>query len=1704
MKKQTTNLHYKYTALGFVFLILFFSLLHASEPAHTPTTSASLLQSHYLCQSVNVITGDYCEAATDFTHPSDPYLKIRRSYSNQDGWNFNLPLSRSALPDGLDSPFTFNYNSAGHLTSINKNNSKTPSIQIDYPTHPGILLQLNDNTLSYEFETPDGRLGVPHWQVNKITRNSTELCRYSYRPHPYLRRQLLERKDEPNGNFLINEYYDQKENLVGDVTVVIEDPVRNRLTGRVKLQKAPVGNDPTPIITSRYFYHPGYTEVLDALNRKTVYHYKSDRLTAIEYYNKETLYRTERLFWEKDKVSKNWNLTAKSWHDAEGNALKCQTFTYDPQGNQTSETIYGALSGKETPFPIINEQGKVLENGVESYSIKRKYTKNDTSRTVIETHDNGKVIVHSYNKATSLKTAEFTGTDTAILKRCFYEYNDQRQLTAVYIDNGRSLYIHDLQDVTERYATFFTYGTFTLPEITEEKYMDAGSGAYLTIRRTVCSYNEQGYLSKKQIFNSDGSIHLSSTYSYDSFGRLIKEINDSGTGFEKTYDTSGNLLTESFIENNTLLQQTRYTYDLTGRLILCERSGSDGLSNSCQYQYNHAGEKTGETDNYGNTINYSYDDLGRLISTVFPPVISGQITPQSPVNRYGYDTLDNMTESSDANDNMTSIHYNVYGKPVEKVHPDQTRELFQYTLDGNLVETIDAKGIKTTYTRDVLGRETLVEVRDAASHLRYTLESIYSAFHLKQTVKDGKLKTFYTYDQAGRIANKHQLFAEGWQNVEYTYDNAGRVDSQTETWSDDARQGLITKYTYDSRGDLSKTTAYDLAGSLLKETFAPSANHAISPEEDTVTNAHGQLVRQTTSTDSKGQTTVLTYDAIGRVDSQLIKNFYGDTKKHTGFQYDLAGNKTKEVHYDPQTAAVMKVNKWTYDSCNRLKSAIEAADTQDARITHYSYNASGQLEQIIKPNGVIITQNYSTLGQIEDYYASDLSFKYHFIYNDQGHLTKVEDHVHGTCTNRTVNTFGQVTCEELGNGLKINNTYDAIGRKIKLQLPDSSSAVYRYDGLYLRSVARHSNDGKHKYSHTYTEYDNEGRVLNATMIGAAGPLSLAHDATGCRLINSRDWSQTIPMYGVDFQGNIITVEGTDSLGDWQASYTYNNHGQLSEEDSTGYHAYNYDSRANRIADFDFTYKYNALNELEAKEKGAYNSFDAIDYAYDLNGNMTEKVTYTTQGTYQYDALDRLTSIELKRTCFDKVSIQFVYDAFHRRLSKTVYQWNKDQVKWDLIDKVRYLYEGDREIGSVDSQGNITELRILGCPLTGGNQHSEISAAVAIELNGHAYAPVHDHRGNVGCLIDSASGHIAECYRYSAFGIPKIYSGEGELLEKSAIGNSWMFSSKRSDAESGLVYYGKRYYDADAGRWITKDPLGSFDGDNAYTFLLNNPLSHIDLHGLFSLSTGWENAKEWATGFGQSLSNFKEKNSYSNYIKKDMDQLAENMFGRGFLQFAGYYSHPIESGRSPFGEEIHDKVRITLINGILNVRYDLDTLLKIFSDAHGETPIHYVFRPTEGWTKDVLTSTLSKFGYTSPYARQLAAVWKEMIEEMGGVDGGGKVIHYAHSIGATDTYVAKNLLTPEEQQMIHVITLGSPTMIPHDSGFGSATNYVSKRDGVCFLDPLGYIKGYLYGHSKIEFIGSLWGIPLVDHTLYTDTYGGIIQELGSQFRELYCQ
>jgi RHS repeat-associated protein len=76
----------------------------------------------------------------------------------------------------------------------------------------------------------------------------------------------------------------------------------------------------------------------------------------------------------------------------------------------------------------------------------------------------------------------------------------------------------------------------------------------------------------------------------------------------------------------------------------------------------------------------------------------------------------------------------------------------------------------------------------------------------------------------------------------------------------------------------------------------------------------------------------------------------------------------------------------------------------------------------------------------------------------------------------------------------------------------------------------------------------------------------------------------------------------------------------------------------------------------------------------------------------------------------------------------------------------------------------------------------------------------DGNRNVAALVKASAGTVSASYEYDPFG--QTLQATGEYGAQNPV----RFSSKYTDPETGLLYYGYRYYNPQTGRWINKDPL----------------------------------------------------------------------------------------------------------------------------------------------------------------------------------------------------------------------------------------------------------------------------------------------------------
>ncbi|MFT5876157.1 MAG: RHS repeat-associated protein [Clostridium sp.] len=90
-----------------------------------------------------------------------------------------------------------------------------------------------------------------------------------------------------------------------------------------------------------------------------------------------------------------------------------------------------------------------------------------------------------------------------------------------------------------------------------------------------------------------------------------------------------------------------------------------------------------------------------------------------------------------------------------------------------------------------------------------------------------------------------------------------------------------------------------------------------------------------------------------------------------------------------------------------------------------------------------------------------------------------------------------------------------------------------------------------------------------------------------------------------------------------------------------------------------------------------------------------------------------------------------------------------------------------------------------------------------------------------------TGQVISYEEYHPFGTSAYWtakSGTDLSLKR------YRFTNKERDDETGLYYFGVRYYAAWLGRWTSSDPGGFVDGLNLYVYVRNNPVMLVDAEG----------------------------------------------------------------------------------------------------------------------------------------------------------------------------------------------------------------------------------------------------------------------------------
>lgn len=866
--------------------------------------------------------------------------------------------------------------------------------------------------------------------------------------------------------------------------------------------------------------------------------------------------------------------------------------------------------------------------------------------------------------------------------------------------------------------------------------------------------------------------------------------------------------------NNTNTQRTK-----RGEFIQhpskCHSSRTDRLQKTIDLQINRtnsltwytSGNLQTKTDERGLTITYYWDGLNRLTGT------------------------------SDSRGTTTNLYYKLDGT----AYPNSSGGI--NILD--LTATKDRMGFWTTFDYDVLRRK-VGETNANGTVTRYAYCDCGGVSYITNAFGTPiQQVTYFDYDHQGNRI--YELYADGY-SVTNWFDSLRRLtttaDPQGYRWFTYNNIGLVTMI--DNPLGVERATAYDLLdrpiqvvdanGVTVTNTFDDLNRLRTRGYPDGGVEKFGYSARGLTAyTNQIGMTNFFVYDEAGRktFETNANRELIRYTNNAAGDLLSLADgkNQTTRWHYDQYGRVTNKLDqagteilRYQYDADDRLTNRWSAAKGNTA----YSYDSVGNLTFINYPSSSDVALQYDKLNRLTNMVDSIGTTKYTYTAGNQL-LTEDGPLATDAVTNTYLNRLRTALSLQQPTGVWTNGfAYDSARRLTNVVSPAGAFA-YQFAAS---GVTRHPS----RISLPNTSYITNAFDGNARLI-----------ATYLKKSDNTVFDSYSYVYNPANQRTNLTRADASTM-----AYTYDKIGQLkfgrASVSSEG-RAYAYDAawnltiRTNNSAQTTFT--------LDNRNQLSSDSFNT-HYFYDTNGNLswsqygTDPLTWTTTeilARYEYDDENRLigwTNFDYNTSSSPQQRTEFYYDGLGRLRKRIEYQAQYDGTSfngWAWSGEAHYVYDGWRVIQERDVNNTPTVSYTRGTDLSGTLEGAGGIGGLLARSSGYSSGNWTTHNfyfadgnGNITYMLNNSQAMVAS-YRYDPFG--NAISKSGTLADA----NIYRFSSKEIHANSGMYYYGYRFYDPNLQRWLNRDPIAENGGFNLYAYAWNDPIQGKDSLGLWTLSIG---------------------------------------------------------------------------------------------------------------------------------------------------------------------------------------------------------------------------------------------------------------------------
>ncbi len=437
-----------------------------------------------------------------------------------------------------------------------------------------------------------------------------------------------------------------------------------------------------------------------------------------------------------------------------------------------------------------------------------------------------------------------------------------------------------------------------------------------------------------------------------------------------------------------------------------------------------------------------------------------------------------------------------------------------------------------------------------------------------------------------------------------------------------------------------------------------------------------------------------------------------------------------------------------------------------------AYNAAGRVTK--ETVGTLIDQyRYGALGEVvkKTRTIEGKTYTVHWKWDNFGRLRTIV-YSNSVIIYYAYDTGGQVK-QVFGyyNGTRmdyVNNVYyDEYGSRTTIAYGNGVVSQYSYDTLMHRLVQLKTTMSDSTYQNITYSYDKVGNIVTRSENGI-----VMSDNTVKNITHHYGYDR---LYRLTQADGFIKENG-NTVNSYTSTLQYSSIGTIVQKLQTV-----------KIAgenDPSLTYSYN-YSYAPTKPHAVAGINDNLTYRYDANGNMT--AVYDTAKQFNrilyWDDDNRLTKT-VDTTSGASITTQYNYDAKGMRI-----------IKDGPYGKSIYI-----DTGYVESGASQTTAPIVSNHIFVGNTRVASVVKHTEEKQPSTYFYASDHLGS-SSVLTTQQGSYHERIEYLPYG--------ETWVEDKAVSDGYTtpykFTGKELDAETGLYYFGARYYDARVSRWISADP-----------------------------------------------------------------------------------------------------------------------------------------------------------------------------------------------------------------------------------------------------------------------------------------------------------